>query len=132
MFFQENLTNIHLQLFSIALTLNACISTAYGWATHVSSIPNSNIPALLQTIFLSELLFTLATTFAKLSILFFYLRLAATATYRRIIWASIACITVWGVVFTSVVVFVSPPFLPTSTPIHVANANKSEIRNVNK
>ena len=88
------------------MTINACISTTHGWATHLSSIPEANIPSLLLSIYLSELFFTLSTSLAKLSILFFYLRLAVTPTYRRIIYISIAFITVWAVVFSCVVIFV--------------------------
>jgi hypothetical protein len=110
-------TNLsHLQLFSIALCINACISTTHGWAHHLSSIPESNIPSLLLSIYLSELLFTISTSLAKLSILLFYLRLAVTTTYRRIIYCSIGFITVWAIVFSCVVIFVR--FLPllSSTP----------------
>ncbi|KAE9379385.1 hypothetical protein N431DRAFT_434387 [Stipitochalara longipes BDJ] len=96
-------------LLSIALTVNACISTTHGWATHLSSIPSSNIHSLLLSIYLSELLFTLSTSFAKLSILFFYLRLAVTRTYRRVIYASIVLIAVWAVVFSCVVILQCHP-----------------------
>jgi hypothetical protein len=45
----------------------------------------------------------------KLSILFFYLRIAATRFYRRLIYASIAFIIAWLVTFTFAVIFVRPP-----------------------
>jgi hypothetical protein len=103
------LTN--LKLISIAQSINACISTMYGWAHHTSSIPISNFSSILITIWLSELFFTISTSLAKISILFFYLRLAATRTYRRIIYASIAFITIWGIGFSTVIIFVCPLFL---------------------
>lgn len=56
---------------------------------------------------ISEVLFTVCTSAIKASILYFYLRLVSTGTYRKVVWGSIAFIAVWLVTFTSVVVFVS-------------------------
>jgi hypothetical protein len=94
------------QIFSVALAVNACVSTKFGWGKHLDEVPTSNFGPILLFIWLSELLFTLSTTLVKISILFFYLRIAVTATYRRIIYASIAFIAAWAIAFSAVVIFV--------------------------
>ncbi|CZR65542.1 uncharacterized protein PAC_15442 [Phialocephala subalpina] len=106
-------------LISIGLSINACISTTYGWSHHLSSIPAANFGPILLTIWLSELLFTISTSLAKISILFFYLRLAVTKTYKRIIYFSIGFIVVWAITFSAVIIFqcqpVSEYWNPTGT-----------------
>ncbi|KUJ08697.1 uncharacterized protein LY89DRAFT_741544 [Mollisia scopiformis] len=96
-------------ILSIGLSINACISTTFGWGHHLSSIPPSNYSSILITIWIAELLFTLSTSLAKISILFFYLRLAVTKTYRTIIHCSIGFIIIWAITFTLVVIFQCTP-----------------------
>jgi hypothetical protein len=88
------------------LAINACITTKYGWGTHLYSVPPEDFGPELLLVWISELLFTFSTSLVKLSILFFYLRLAATTTYRRVIYGSVAFLTAWLVSFTCVVLFV--------------------------
>jgi hypothetical protein len=88
------------------LAINACITTKYGWGTHLYSVPPQDFGPVLLLIWISELLFTFSTSLVKLSILFFYLRLAVTKAYRGVIYASIAFLTAWLVSFTCVVLFV--------------------------
>lgn len=94
------------QLFSIALVINACISTKFGWAGHLSAILYKNLSPILQNIWISELLFTLTTSLVKISILLFYLRLGVTLTWKRVIYGSIAFIVVWTIAFCSLIIFV--------------------------
>ncbi|KAG0648068.1 hypothetical protein D0Z07_5732 [Hyphodiscus hymeniophilus] len=96
-------------VFSIALAVNACISTRYGWGKHLDEVPVSNTGLILLFIWLSELLFTLSTSLVKISVLFFYLRIAVTKTYRRILYISIAFICAWAVIFSAVVIFQCRP-----------------------
>lgn len=100
-----------LQLVSIALAINACISTKFGWGRHLDEVSSTNFGPILLSIWLSEILFTISTSFVKLSILFFYLRIAVTATYRRVIYGSIAFISAWAIAFSSVVIFVGLSFV---------------------
>jgi hypothetical protein len=89
------------------LAINACITTKYGWGTHLYSVPPQDFGPELLLVWISELLFTFSTSLVKLAILFFYLRLAvANKTYRRVIYGSIAFLTAWLVSFTCVVLFV--------------------------
>jgi hypothetical protein len=104
------------QLFSIGLAINACISTKFGWGLHISEVPSADFGGILLCIWLSELLFTLSTSFVKLSILFFYLRIAVDTTYRRVIYGSIAFIAAWGVTFSCIVIFVRIHHYPDHFP----------------
>jgi hypothetical protein len=94
------------QLLSIAMSVNACVSAKFGWGLHVSQIPFADYSPVLICIWVSEILFTLAASFVKLSILVFYLRLAATTTYRRVIYGSIVFIIAWATTFTILSIFV--------------------------
>jgi hypothetical protein len=58
------------------MSINASVSTKYGNGTHQYEVPSSNWPALFIGVWISELIFTLSTSFIKLSILVFYPRLA--------------------------------------------------------
>ncbi|PQM43874.1 hypothetical protein VE01_10770 [Pseudogymnoascus verrucosus] len=104
-------------LFSIALVINACISTKFGWAGHLSAIPYKNLSPILQNIWISELLFTLTTSLVKISILLFYLRLAVTPTWKRVIYGSIAFIVVWTIAFCSLIIFQCTPVSDYWDPI---------------
>ncbi|KFZ25164.1 hypothetical protein V502_00358 [Pseudogymnoascus sp. VKM F-4520 (FW-2644)] len=105
-------------LSSIALVVNACVSTKFGWAGHLSAIPHEHLSPILQNNWVSEILFTLTTSLVKISILFFYLRLAITPTWKRVIFGSIAFIVVWTIAFCSLIIFqcnpVSDYWNPTS------------------
>ena len=90
----------------MALAISACVSTKFGWGKHLDEVPASDFGPILFFIWLSELLFTISTSLVKISILFFYLRIAVTPTYRRIIYGSIAFIIAWGIAFSGAVIFV--------------------------
>jgi hypothetical protein len=89
------------------MSINACVNTKYGSGTHQYQVSSSNLPALFIGIWISELIFTLSTSFMKLSVLVFYLRLAVTKTWWLIIWGSIAFIFSWLIGFTFFIIFVS-------------------------
>lgn len=109
---------------SIGISINSCVGTKYGWGLHASAILPQNLSGILLTIWISELLFTFSTSLVKLSILFFYLRLAVTQTYRRVIYASIAFIAAWAVTFGLIIIFVSfgPCVLKIDVLISPSNA----------
>jgi hypothetical protein len=88
------------------MSVNACVSTKYGWGLHLYQIPFADFTPVLICIWLSEILFTLAASFVKLSILVFYLRLATTKLYRRVIYGSIVFIIAWATTFTILSIFV--------------------------
>jgi hypothetical protein len=88
------------------LSVNACVSAKYGWGLHVFQIPFDDFRPVLFCIWLSEILFTLAASFVKLSILLFYLRLATTAIYRRVIYGAIGFLIAWAATFTIITIFV--------------------------
>jgi hypothetical protein len=88
------------------MSVNACLSTKYGWGLHIYQIPPVDYTPVLICVWLSEILFTVAAGFVKLSILVFYLRLANTKTYRRVVYGSIALIIAWAITFTTMSIFV--------------------------
>lgn len=101
------------QIVSLLLSINSCVGTKFGWGRHISDVPIEKIPGVLLVGWLSQILFTLSTSFVKLSILTFYLRLVARGTYRRVILGTIAFVTAFGIAFVLLVIFVgvspSPP-----------------------
>jgi hypothetical protein len=71
----------------------------------------ANYVNILVISWVAQVLFTLATSSMKISILTFYLRLASTRTYRRVIYASILWLAIWCLTFIFVVIFVSALFV---------------------
>lgn len=107
---RKHLAHHSLQLLSIGISITDGIGTNYGWGVHMKEIVamgNFDYEHVTLISWISEVLFTICTSAIKASILYFYLRLVSTGTYRKVVWGSIAFIAVWLVTFTSVVVFVS-------------------------
>lgn len=96
-----------LQFLSLGLAINACLGANFGWGLHVVDVLPENFSNILVVGWVAQILFTLTTSSMKISILTFYLRLANTTTYRRVIYASIAWLLLWCLTFLLVVIFVS-------------------------
>jgi hypothetical protein len=101
------LIKIWWQLLSLGLSINACVGATFGWGLHIVDILPQNYSNILVISWVAQILFTLTTSTMKISILTFYLRLASTTTYRRVIYASILWISIWCLTFLFVVIFVS-------------------------
>jgi hypothetical protein len=102
------------QLLSLGLSVNACVGATYGWGLHTVDVLPQNFSNILVISWVAQILFTLTTSTMKISILTFYLRLANTTTYRRVIYASILWLSIWCLTFLLVVIFVSPRALPAT------------------
>ncbi|KAK3674979.1 hypothetical protein LTR78_005323 [Recurvomyces mirabilis] len=64
------------QLFAVGMTCTVMLANAlYGWDRHVWDIPTSEIASANKIAFAAKLMFTLAATFTRLSLICFYYRL---------------------------------------------------------
>lgn len=91
---------------SLGLTVIACIGTRFGWGRHLGDIPFKNFTPMFLLSWLSELFFTAAASLMKISILFFYLRLAVDKTYRVVIYCTIGTILAYMIAYIFVIIFV--------------------------
>jgi len=71
------------QLFAVGMTCTVMLANAvYGWDRHVWDIPTSEIASANKIAFVAKLMFTLAATFTRLSLICFYYRLVKDSGMR--------------------------------------------------
>jgi len=88
-------------LFSIGTTIIVILATKlYGWNVHVWDLKIPQLETGRKASMAGQSLFVLASSFAKLSILVSYLRIAPEKSwFRRLVWVT------FGVVLTAMIVF---------------------------
>ncbi|PQE28991.1 integral membrane protein [Rutstroemia sp. NJR-2017a BBW] len=69
----------------------------FGLGQHIYDLPEStNFSASLELYYFGELLYYICVSVTKLAILFLYLRLATSKTFRRIVWGVMAFVIATG------------------------------------
>ncbi|KAF4550271.1 Hypothetical protein D9617_18g034620 [Elsinoe fawcettii] len=99
--------------FAVGLGVNSIIANQlYGWDRHIWDLPFSLYPPSLITAMAGKILFTLAATFTRISLIFFYYRLIHDAHlkwFRWVLHASIVWTIAVGVVFIFLSIFICVP-----------------------
>ncbi|KAK6349510.1 hypothetical protein TWF696_005794 [Orbilia brochopaga] len=96
-------------LFAIGLTAVQLNATQYGYGLHIWDVRHEWIMPMRKMAFCAQILFILCTTTTKLSILYFYLRLSASPTFRRLVYLGMLFVLATGVSFLFVIVFQCRP-----------------------
>ncbi|KAF2221797.1 hypothetical protein BDZ85DRAFT_220207 [Elsinoe ampelina] len=99
--------------FAIALGINSIVANQfYGWDRHIWDLPFSMYPPSLITAMTGKILFSLAATFTRMSLIFFYFRLIHDAHlkwFRWILHASQAWTIAVGITFVFLSIFICIP-----------------------
>ncbi|EPS35235.1 hypothetical protein H072_11564 [Dactylellina haptotyla CBS 200.50] len=96
-------------LFAIGLTVVQLNSTRYGYGLHIWDVKPEWIAPMRKMAFCTQIFFVLSTTVTKISILYFYLRLSASPTFRLLVHGGIVFISLTGISFLFVVIFQCSP-----------------------
>ncbi|EWC45688.1 hypothetical protein DRE_05249 [Drechslerella stenobrocha 248] len=96
-------------LFAIGLTTVQLNATRYGYGTHIWDVKPEWITPMRQMAFCTQIFFVLCTTTVKLSILYFYLRLSASPTFRFLVHSGMCFVLATGVSFLFVIIFQCTP-----------------------
>ncbi|PNS18978.1 hypothetical protein CAC42_6073 [Sphaceloma murrayae] len=100
-------------VFAIGLGVNSIIANQlYGWDRHIWELPFSMYPQSLQTAMSGKILFTLAATFTRISLILFFYRLVKDAQikwYRWMLHASIIWTVAVGITFIFLSIFICLP-----------------------
>ncbi|KAK3389762.1 hypothetical protein B0H63DRAFT_390514 [Podospora didyma] len=101
-------------IFAIGVTVCVILAnTTFGWATHIWDLRSENMVTGRQISLAAQALFVFSTTFAKVSILFSYLRLAPiNSWFRDLTRISIGVIIVGNVAF---IIVLFTQCIPTSS-----------------
>ncbi|KAK6362246.1 hypothetical protein TWF730_005943 [Orbilia blumenaviensis] len=117
-------------LLAIGLTTVQLNSTRYGYGMHIWDVKPEWIMPMRQMAFCTQLLFVLCTATTKLSILFFYLRLSASPTFRLLVYSGMVLVLATGISFVFVIIFQCSPIsaywdltLPKASCINESAAN---------
>ncbi|KAK6542798.1 hypothetical protein TWF694_006740 [Orbilia ellipsospora] len=96
-------------LFAIGLTAVQLNATRYGYGLHIWDVKPEWIMSMRKMAFCTQILFILCTTTTKISILYFYLRLSASPTFRFLVHSGMIFISLTGLAFLFVIVFQCKP-----------------------
>ncbi|TKX25240.1 hypothetical protein C1H76_2473 [Elsinoe australis] len=99
--------------FALALGLNSIVANQFfGWDRHIWDLPFSMYANSLITAMVGKILFTLAATFTRISLILFFYRLVKDAHlrwYRWLLHASIIWTVAVGITFIFLSVFICLP-----------------------
>ncbi|KAF2738484.1 hypothetical protein EJ04DRAFT_549959 [Polyplosphaeria fusca] len=98
---------------TVGLTVTVLLANvSYGWNRHVYDIPFNKIEPTLKIAMAAKLLFTVASTFTRLSLLFFYYRLITDAGkdfFKWVLHASVTFVALIGIGFFFLGIFLCNP-----------------------
>ena len=80
-----------------------------GLGRDVWTVPFDNINNFVRWLYALEVLYFFQIALLKLTLLFFFLRIFPQRTVKRVLWATIAFVIVWALVFVFVAVFQCRP-----------------------
>lgn len=88
-------------------TYCACSATGvrFGTGRHVHDIPEQDIPKALYYWFLCELFYAITTLFVRISIALFLLRICVKPIHKRIVYGTVAMVTVFTIFYFFLVLF---------------------------
>lgn len=90
-------------------TTSVCViiygAVANGLGRDIWTLAPDNITAVLKYFYAMTILYFIETTLVKLSIISFYIRIFPSRETRRVLWATFAITTLWGVAFAITAAF---------------------------
>ncbi|KAF2199568.1 CFEM domain-containing protein [Delitschia confertaspora ATCC 74209] len=89
--------------------MNVQLATPNGLGKDIWTLPYFKVTNFLETLYVMEVLYFAQVPLLKLSLLFFYQRIFPGRPVRRLIWATIALNSLYGVVFIIVAIFQCQP-----------------------
>ncbi|KAJ6259390.1 hypothetical protein Dda_6291 [Drechslerella dactyloides] len=96
-------------IFCLGLTISTCLATTGGYGLHIYDVPHHLRTKSLEYAWANMLLYCIAVTFTKISILCFYLRLVPSGPFRTLTWLTMAAVVTLGVAYALMVVFYCIP-----------------------
>ncbi|KAF3911295.1 hypothetical protein ABW21_db0201130 [Orbilia brochopaga] len=96
-------------IFCLGLTISTCLATTGGYGLHIYDVPHHLRTKSLEYAWANMLLYCIAVTFTKISILCFYLRLVPSGIFRKLTWLTMVAVVALGVAYGLMVVFYCIP-----------------------
>ncbi|KAI2604682.1 hypothetical protein GGR54DRAFT_450087 [Hypoxylon sp. NC1633] len=96
-------------LFAIAVVTIVGVETVYGLGHRFSNIPLRLRPIGIRLSFATIACYQVCLVLTKVSILFFYLRILKLPYQRILVFATLACVVVYGTVFFFLTFFICNP-----------------------
>ena len=89
--------------------LNVAGLAKYGMGRDMWTLPLEDISTVLKFFFITAVLYFVATTLVKMSIISFYLRIFPQRTTQLFLWATFGFTGVWGIMFVFIAIFQCRP-----------------------
>ncbi|KAK6332258.1 hypothetical protein TWF696_002979 [Orbilia brochopaga] len=96
-------------IFCLGLTISTCLATTGGYGLHIYDVPHHLRTKSLEYAWANMLLYCIAVTFTKISILCFYLRLVPSGIFRKLTWLTMTAVVALGFAYGLMVVFYCIP-----------------------
>ncbi|EMD66873.1 hypothetical protein COCSADRAFT_135290 [Bipolaris sorokiniana ND90Pr] len=96
-------------IFSIANTTGMVIQAENGLGQHIFLLPPQQLTVFLKAVYITIPLYNVSLTFAKISVLFQYLRIFTTRNVKRICYVQLVIVIVYGLWATLSAIFFCIP-----------------------
>ena len=80
-----------------------------GLGQDIWKVPFEDITRFIRFFYVMEIIYLAEVALLKLSLLFFYIRIFPGGAVRRLLWGTVAFVSVFGVVFVSTAIFQCAP-----------------------